>query len=229
MSIKLLMLSLSASKKTEADYKWYKYTGKKPLMFKNVHRTYDLDFDQNDRFGVLATKSKVVVVHESDVSIQFKFEPKVLKRLLDASKPYKGKVNGKPVLPGPEQLDTLVKVSKPDAQPKAAAPTGTSPFKSQIREDKLVTSKLQKIKVPGMNKIKFLFAQEMLPGEVYYYYDAEPVLRQYQDKKGLQPLAYGKWEDDSERAVEKLDRTVDVEFGSARIDGKLYHLMSVIL
>lgn len=208
MIITIPFVALSTDIKT---FGWYEYTGRRKLTFENCHPEYDLEITKGEKFGVKATKSRYYVVSEDDPSIVFKLDKDQFAILIEKTIGWSGKVGNVKVNPAP-------------------APTNekTNPKRSGIREDKKLTERLIKTNLAGIQGIKFLFAQEMLPGEMYHYYDAESVLRAYQESKGLNRLAYGQWDKECESKVERKDPSLDVEFGSAKIDGKLHHMLVVI-
>lgn len=219
-----MLLSLSAVKPDVKKYDWYTFKGKRLLKILNGHKEYDLELEPNEIFGVKSGAKFIYLITKSDPDILFKIDEKVLIRLLKSSKGWSGKVGRYTVNAGrygsgdkPSGVDT----SAPKAKPVRVR-TATIP------ENKTITAMLKQTKVDGIDGIKYILAQELLPGEMYYYYDAESMLRAYQSKKGLKPTHYGQWDTFYERLIEKKNPTLDVELGTIRIDGIVRHVMSVV-
>lgn len=190
---------------------WYEYVGRRKLVFEDAHPEYELEITKGEKFGVKTAKNKFYVVSEDDPSIVFKLNSDQYDILMEKVLPWSGKI-------GRVNVGAIAKQEDRKTSPKQAG----------IREDKKLTQRLVKTNIAGISGIKFLFAQEILPGEMYHYYDAESVLRAYQESKGLNRLAYGQWDKECESKLERKDPSLDVEFGSAKIDGKLHHLLVVI-
>lgn len=219
-----MLLSLSAVKPAVTKYDWYSFKGKRTLKILNGHKEYDLELEPDEVFGVKSGTKQIYLITKEDPSILFKIEEKVLSRLLKSSKGWSGKVGRYKVNAGrygavdkPSGVDT----SAPKAKPIRIR-TATIP------ENKTITTMLKQTKVMGIDNIKYIMAQELLPGEMYYYYDAESMLRAYQESKGLKPTHYGQWDTFFERLIEKKNPTLDVELGTIRIDNVVRHVMSVV-
>ena len=217
-------MSLSAVLPDPRTYDWYTFKGKRTVKVLNSNKHYDLELEPAEIFGVKAGSKYIYLITKEDPKILFKIESPLLTRLLKSSVGWEGKVGRYNVKAGrhgtankPKGIDTSARVAKPV---KVKAHT--------LPENKTITDMLKKTKVAGIDKIKYIMAQELLPGEIYYYYDAEPMLRAYQEKQKLKPTHYGQWDTVIEKQIETKDRSLDVELGTIKIDNILRHVLSVI-
>mgnify|MGYP000344956893 CR=1 FL=1 len=219
----MVLISISAKPKI-ADYLWYKFEGKRKVMFPKANRTYDLEIDAGDRFGIKFGKKHFYLLHEDDPEILFKIKPDEGRRLISKSRGYKGKINKVNVESGLHGKDSPKMNSKP------VAPVHSAPVKQSANpgEDKELTKLMQKVRFPGLSKMSYILTQRPVPGEVYHYYDVTDSLTAYRRKHRLKVTERGDFNDDLEQTVEKAVRGLDVEIGYVKHKGKLKQVLVVV-
>lgn len=225
-----MLLVLAASIKVK-DYAWYTFKGKRRARFLDHHPRVDLELEEGEVFGLKPYRNGqgYYLVDGDELKTRFKLKPNEAGNLVKRAKTFSGKVNNvsvKDSLRGP--------VAGHDTHNKLDKSKGTTKVEVEVsslrnpRENYDLTKKLQSVRYGGMKKIEFIQAREMLPGEVYYYYDAASTLRSYRRVKRLRANEYGKWAKDVEREVERQLRGIDVEVGSVKMKGELRHLLVVV-
>lgn len=216
--------STSSAKPNVKEYEWFTYMGKRVFKILDGHRSYDLEMPTGKRYGLKKARKNIYLLCEDDTTIVFKLSEVGAQRLIKASKGYTGKIGRTNVVGGRGMLD------KPESKPvttQTAEPVKQTRAKG--RENKKLTRDLQALKIPGIEGIKFIMSQEMLPGEVYHFYDVETMVIEYQRKHRLKPHQFGNWASDLERDVEAKDSTVDVQLATMKTpNNTIKHVMSVI-
>lgn len=226
-----MLISLSAKPVDVSKYAWYKFKGKRAAKFLNHNRSYDLELESNHVFGLRPMRGgNFYLVAEDALDIRFKLTEREALNLIKRCSTYRGKVDGKSIknslrgAPGGLDNDNSLDKSKG----AGSVTVEVSAFKHP-RENTDLTKKLKALKsIPGMSKVEFIQAREMLPGETYYFYDAISTLRSYRRRNGLRVGEYGSWAKDLERRVESAIRGIDVEVGTVKMNGELRHLLVVV-
>lgn len=118
------MGSESSAKNNPLAYTWHRFNpaSGRAKNFPNAHRHYELRLEANDVYGYREGRGDTVyLVDKEDISIEFKLTKKELAALLKVSKPFKGKIAGKPV--------TAIKKAEaaPAAKSEKAKPSNEQP------------------------------------------------------------------------------------------------------
>ncbi|SBV38391.1 hypothetical protein BN7874_213 [Phage NCTB] len=224
-----MLISLSAAINVK-QYAWYKFLGKRSAKYLSHNRHYDLELESGDVFGLKPQRNgQFYLVESQALDVRFKLTEKEALTLIKRCKQFSGKVGGKSVkdslrgAPGGMDSDNSLDKSKGAGSVRVEV----SAFKHP-HEDQELTRKLKSLRIPGLKKVEFIQAREMLPGEVYYFYDGISSLRSYRRKHGLPVGQYGNWARDTEKAIEKALPGVDVEIGTVKMHGELRHLIVVV-
>jgi hypothetical protein len=230
MLFTLSLESLSQRKTGILSYAWYQFEGKRNAKFLNHNKRYDLEIEPKEKFGVKPMRGgKYELIESSAPRIKFVLTQKEVFNLIKRCKTFAGKIQGRSVknslrgLPGGKDTDNKLNPSKGVTSVTVPVQNMHTP-----REDPELTKKLQAVKYPGMKKVTFIKAQEMLPGEVYYYYDAVSTLRSYRRRNRIPRGETGGWAKELERTVEKQIRNIDAEVGTATIAGQTRNLLVII-
>lgn len=226
-----MLISLSAKPVDVKACAWYKFLGKRTAKFLNHNKSYDLELESGHVFGLKPIRSGGFYLIDSlELGVKFKVTEKEAMNLIKRSRTFRGKVNGKSTkdslrgAPGGHDKDNSLDKSKGAGSVKVEVSSLKHP-----RENVELTKKLQSLrKIPGMKKLEFIQAREVLPGEFYYFYDAISNLRSYRRRNGLRVGQFGSWAKDLERAVEKAIPGIDVEVGTVRLNGEVRHLLVVV-
>jgi hypothetical protein len=224
------MLILLAASTSVLDFAWYKFVGKRKAQFNNHHKDLDLELESGEVYGLKPLRGgNYQLIESSDLKTVFKLSTVEVKNIIKRSKTFKGKVKGRSV-------KNSLRGASAGQDTNNSLPKGEGVDRIEVAisdlahpgENKALTVKLLKVKYPGMSKLTFIQAREMLPGEVYFYYDAASTLRSYRRRKGLGINKYGSWATELDREVEKQIKGIDVEIGSVSMNGKLRHLLVVV-
>lgn len=225
-----MLISLSAKPIDVKKCAWYKFMGKRPAKFLDHNPKYDLELASGDVYGLTpATRGNYYLIEEFSLDTKFKLTEREAMNLLKRSKSHRGKVDGKSIkdsirgAPAGMDKDNSLNPSR-----GAGATPVSVTMLNHPREDTDLTRKLKNVRINGMKKIEFIRAREMLPGEVYYFYDAVSTLRSYRRKHGLRVGQFGSWATELEREIEKQIPGIDVELGTVRMDGEVKHLIVVV-
>lgn len=227
-----MLIVLAARQINVMEYAWYRFGGKRTARFPDHHARYELELENKEVYGLKPNRKGDIyyLVDASDLSTRFKLTAKEANNLIKRSKTFRGKVGGKSV------KDSL-RGPRGGQDPKQSiqdAGTGVDSVQVPVgnlrhpRENYDITKKLQQVRMGGMKGVEFIQAQEMLPGEIYYFYDAASTLRSYRRVKRLRVGQYGNWAKDVERAIEKQIRGIDVEVGTVKMMGELRHIIAVV-
>tara|TARA_B100000214_G_scaffold357534_2_gene317269 strand:+ start:74338 stop:75024 length:687 start_codon:yes stop_codon:yes gene_type:complete len=225
-----MLISLSAKPVDVKSCAWYKFLGKRPAKFLQHHRSYDLILEAGHVFGVKPIRGgNFYLIDAEALDLKFKISQRELSALLKRSRTFTGKVDGKSV------KDSLRGApAGHDKQNKLDPSKGTKTVEVRVKDLKApkentgLTSRLSKVKYPGMNRIKFIKTQEMLPGEFYHFYDVSSTLRSYRRRNHLRVGEFGDWAEELEETVESSIRGIDVEVGTTRLQGEVKHLLMVV-
>ncbi len=217
-----MLISLSAKQKV-TDYLWYKFGGIRTVRFDNAHKSYDLEIDAKDKFGIKFGKKNFYLVHADDTDILFKLKPADARKIISKSIGFSGKIGKVKVSPGLHGKDN------PGGIDKTKAPIHSTPIQqSNAGEDKDLTKTFQKIRFPGLKKIEYILTQRPVPGEVYQYYDVTASLLAYRRKNRIPVTEKGAWAYDLEAIVEKTINGIDVEIGYVKHKGETKQVMVVV-
>lgn len=93
MNKRIKIVAATAADKTIASAEWYTYSGPK-RAFDNHHKEYNIDIAKGDKFGILKSGAKFVLLHEDDPSIKFKISEEEIASLKAKAKPFSGKIKG---------------------------------------------------------------------------------------------------------------------------------------
>lgn len=99
MSVKFFnaeMLSASSKKRDPQKYKWYQLA-KGKAKFDSAHKEFELELRKGEKFGLKFYRGSYFLVDEDDLTVQFKLSVEEGKKLIEASKPFSGKIAGKQV------------------------------------------------------------------------------------------------------------------------------------
>tara|TARA_Y100001963_G_scaffold127143_1_gene180308 strand:- start:3964 stop:4608 length:645 start_codon:yes stop_codon:yes gene_type:complete len=205
-------------------FRWYKFDGIRTVRFERAHKQYDLEIEKGDVFGIRVARNKIQLLHSDETSITFKVDAKEIKRVIDKSNGFKGKVDGERVLPGTQGKDM-----RAQSKPKGKAPKHTTPLDMpELREQKQLSVNIRKVKFPGIKSAKWLTAQLDIDGETpIHYYDVKSTLLNYRRKMSLPVGKYGDWADELAATVENAIPGVYCEAGTVRYQGNLVHVLVV--
>lgn len=108
------------------DYYWYKFMALDPIVLNDALEDYDIEIERNDIIGVYASKvSGFKAVFSTDPDIEFPMSEADAKVLIENSRPYKGKIDGKKVESGFEwevMLGKTQKVARVNSTPSKREP-----------------------------------------------------------------------------------------------------------
>lgn len=192
MIIPLALLAEAATKRTPKDYEWYKFGGKRSVKIPDGHKSYSMEIEPNECFGIRKRGKLIYLVDQNDYDIEFKLTSVQASSLLKRSKGWSGKVGRYTVSAGSfaaqdKPANTLTDKEPPKPSPRV---TVNSSRKPNV-DDPKIRAVMKSTKIPGIERAALLFSEEVLPGEWYYYYDLTLCLEKYKDSKGkLKP----RWE-----------------------------------
>jgi hypothetical protein len=115
------------------DYYWYKFMALDPIVLNDALDDYDIDIERNDIIGVYAGKSGFKAVFSTDPDIEFPMSEADAKVLIENSRPYKGKVEGKKVeggFPWEIMLGKTQRVAKVNDLPSKREPAPQTNIKT---------------------------------------------------------------------------------------------------
>jgi hypothetical protein len=208
------------------DYRWYKFDGVRTVTFDNAHKNYELEIEKGEVFGIRVVKNKIHILHRDDPTIVFKADPKFVKRVVDKSNGFRGKVGNTKVEPGMQGKD-VKQLSKPlgnSSAPKHARVLTQQP----MVEDKAITRKLQSVKFPGLKSAKWYLTQPDVDGETpVHFYDVTKTLLNYRRKHGLKVNEEGDWADELGATVEQAIPGTYCEAGTVKENGKLMQVLAI--
>jgi hypothetical protein len=194
------------------------------VKFDGAHKSYDLEIEKGEVFGIRLDKKKVHVLHRDDPSILFKVDPKLIKRVIDKSNGFRGKVDGVKVEAGRQGKDMRAQSKPTGSAPKHSTPTQEIP----MVEDKALTRKIQSVKFPGLKSAKWFLTQPDVDGKTpVYYYNVDKTLVNYRRKHSLKVNEYGDWSDELAATVENAIVGTYCEAGSVKHEGKLMQILVI--
>ena len=208
------------------DFRWYKFDGVRTVAFDNAHKNYDLEIEKGDVFGIRLVGKKVHIVHRDDPTIVFKADPKFVKRVIDKSNGFRGKVEGTKVEPGMQGKDIRAQ-GKPLG--KSSAPKHSKPIRTKpLVENKALTRKLKTVKFPGLRNAKWYLTQPDVDGETpVHFYDVSNTLVNYRRKHGIPANETGDWADELGATVEQAIPGTYCEAGTVKENGKLMQVLAI--
>jgi hypothetical protein len=99
-------------KRDPKKYKWYIYSGKRPIHVQTDNKDFDFSLENGEKFGVKLNRGTYFLVDASDLTMQFKLKPQDAEKILKGSKGWEGTIDGQKVQAGGEGTHTP---AKPDA------------------------------------------------------------------------------------------------------------------
>lgn len=219
-----MLIMLSAAKPKISGYGWYKFGGIRTVKLLEHNRSFELELEKGEVFGVRLGKKYFYLVEKSAPKVEFRLTPKEARAIINKSKGWSGKVVGVKVKAGVYGKDS----GKPDNKGGAPTPPINVSQESGLREDKALTSALKKVKFPGVKGLTFIKIIKVVDSEIYHFYDATSTLKAYRRKHGISIKEKGNWAIDIEEAIESQIPKVDAELSTVRFKGKLINTLSII-
>lgn len=222
-----LFISLSAKQKDVTKYEWYRFQGQRQARFYNHHRTYDLDLEKGEVFGVRAARGFIGLVPQDALDVEFKLSFEEFEKLVKRCKGFAGKVDGKKVQKGLRGKDGRTPNKTASASP--APPTSSSP-KPSATEDPQLTKFIQSLPWRGAKTAMHVHAEEVFGREIYHFYDVSTMLNSYRRKHSLTKPEMGSFAIELERLVEKAAQgDIDAEVGMTKYQGKMIPVLSCMI
>lgn len=223
----MLIVVSATNKRSAKDFDWYKFKGKRSVEIPKSNP--EADISENDIFGVRKVGENYQLIFKEYPEILFRLSEKVALLVLKRSVGWTGTVGRIKVFAGsiggaePKPANTLMdnKPFVPPKEPKSAKTKFVA-----LEENTQLTKQLKSLDIDGMKSLKFLQAQELIPGEVVYYYEIRNVYNQYLKNNGYR-VAPKNWGDEIEALIESMEPDLDIECNTVRYLGEVKHIMSV--
>jgi hypothetical protein len=207
------------------NFRWYKFDGVRTVKFASAHKSYDLEIEKGEVFGIRLDKKKVHVLHRDDPSILFKVDPKLIKKVIEKSNGFRGNIDGVKVEAGRQGKDM-----RAQSKPVGSAPKHSTPIQdaNPMVEDKALTRKVKSVKFPGLRSAEWVLTQPDVDGETpAHYYNVDRTLVNYRRKNSLKVNEYGDWADELAATVENAIAGTYCEAGSVKHEGKLIQILVI--
>ncbi len=221
----LVFISLSAKPKNPANYEWYKFEGQRQARYYNHHKTFDLDIEKGEVFGVRVGRGFIGLVPQDALDIEFKLRFEEFEKLVKRCKGFGGKVDGVAVQKGLRGKDgrTPSRKGSPPSVP-------TSSSKPDVVEDQQLTQLIQSLPWRGAKTSMHVHAERVFGREIYHFYDVTTMLNAYRTKHKLSKPDMGLFVKDLEKLVEKTSQgEVDAEVGMTKFQGKMIPVLSCLI
>lgn len=87
-------------KRDPRQYRWLEYQGRRFVMdVKSGRDEYEVELSKGEKIGIKKHRGFVYLIDASDLTVQFRLEPKDAKRIIENSKGYSGKISRYKVMP----------------------------------------------------------------------------------------------------------------------------------
>lgn len=228
-----IFISLSAKDKDVSKYEWYRFTGTRMVKLYNNHKSFDCEIEKDDVFGVRPARGFIGMIHESDLSVEFRLTDKEFAAIMKRSRGYRGKVNKQTVKVGTRGEDAKA-IIKPPKTTGGSVPTAASmqgQVSAGLRENKMLTTAINDCGFNlGIKKAKFLRGERAFGREVYYYYDVTNALNSYRRAKKFPLGERGAFDEELAKHVEDYTQgDVDAEVGMINYMGKMTPVLACLV